>query len=111
MENEEVVEQPKKFLILADDGDCMQDVDVYKFYEADSDRTKLKVEVRRAMVETFYIGSKYSERSVIRVTPVRVLLDKKEVDVMADVKTGTLYHKTGECLSSSRRRIIKWEKS
>lgn len=110
MENDNEVEEPQKFFVLAEDGDCMQDVDVYKFYESNSDRTKLKVEVRRAMVETYYIGSKHRETSIIRVTPVRVLLGKKEVDVMADVRTGTLYHKTGECLSSDRRRVIKWEK-
>lgn len=114
MENEneevEVVEEPQKFFVLAEDGDCMQDVDVYKFYETNTDRSKLKVEVRRAMVETFYITNGYRETTIIRVTPVRVLLGKKQVDVMADVKTGTLYHKTGECLSSDRRRVIKWEK-
>lgn len=111
MENEtEAVEEPQKFLVLAEDGDCMQDVDVYKFYETNTDRSKLKAEVRRAMVETFYITSGYKETTIVRVTPVRVLLGKKQVDVMADVKTGTLYHKTGECLSSDRRRVIKWEK-
>jgi len=102
--------KPEKFLILAEDGDCLQDMDVYKFYAGNTNHTKLIVDTRRAMVETYYLSSKYKERSIINVTPVRVLLGKRVVEVMADVRTGTLYHKTGECLSSDRRRVIKWEK-
>jgi len=99
-----------KVLILSEDGDCLQDVDVYKFYEGNTNHTKLKVETRRAMVETYYISTKYKERSIINVTPVKIMTAGKIFEVMADVRTGTLYRKTGECLSSDRRRVIKWEK-
>lgn len=105
--------KPEKYLVLADDGDCMQDVDVFKFYtsaEAGRKLLSLTIPIRRAMVETHYLVSGYREQSIIRVTPVNIRVNKKIVEVMADVVTGTLYYKTGKCLSSDRRRIIKWEK-
>jgi hypothetical protein len=65
---------------------------------------------RRAMVETFYAATNSTQRTIIRVTPIKVRLKGTFIDVMADVVTGTLYCKTGECLSSDKRRVIKWEK-
>jgi hypothetical protein len=62
------------------------------------------------MVETFYMLNSYKERRVIKVAPVKIMKDNKVIEVMADIVTGTLYHKTGACLSSDRRRIVKWEK-
>lgn len=102
--------KPEKYLVLAEDGDCMQDVDVFKFYTSAEAGRKLLAPTRRAMVETHYLSSGYREQSIIRVTPVNIRVNKKVVEVMADVVTGTLYYKTGECLSSDRRRVIKWEK-
>jgi hypothetical protein len=99
----ELESTPKKFFVFAEDGDCLQDMDVYRMQ-------KEEPETRRAMVETSYLLSKHKERKVIKVAPVKVLKDNEVIEVMADLVTGTLYHKTGECLSSDRRRIIKWEK-
>jgi hypothetical protein len=107
---EQPVAKPNKFLIPAEDADCLQDMDVYRFYEPNTERKNLIVPTKRAMVETYYLSSKYREQAIIKVTPVRVMIHNKVIDVMADVVTGTLYHKTGECLSSDRRRVIKWEK-
>ena len=100
---EKPAENPNKFLILSEDGDCLIDMDVFRLQREE-------VSTRRAMVETYYLATKFKERSIINVTPVRVLHDKTVIEVMADIKTGTLYHKTGECLSSDKRRVIKWEK-
>lgn len=100
---EKPAENPNKFLILSEDGDCLLDMDVFRLQREEAP-------TRRAMVETYYLATKFKERSIINVTPVQVLHDRKVIEVMADIKTGTLYHKTGECLSSDKRRVIKWEK-
>ena len=91
------------FKVLSPEADCLQDTDVHNMQ-------KENPETKRAMVETFYITNGYKEHSIIRVTPINVMKDNKVIEVMADVITGTLYHKTGECLSSDKRRIVKWEK-
>ena len=93
----------EKFLILSMEGDCLQDLDTYRIQKQD-------LVTRRAAVETSYLSSKYKERTIINVVPVRVMHNKEVIEVMADVVTGTLYHKTGECLSSSNRRVVKWGK-
>lgn len=100
---EQQTQQPKGFMVLSVEADCLQDVDLYRLQ-------KEEPETRRAMVETFYLSSKHKERKVIKVAPVKVMKDNEVIEVMADLVTGTLYHKTGECLSSDRRRIVKWEK-
>jgi hypothetical protein len=105
--------KPKELLFfkqLADDGRCLRDADVHAFYEGGYSRGKLVVHTRRALVETKYSAGLSKEQTVIKVTPVLIRTMTGSEEVHADVVTGTLYYPTGECLSSSNRRVIKWEK-
>lgn len=102
--------QPEGFFVPSEEADCLRDVDTYKFYRTtDKGKRELDVPTRKAMVMTYYAATDHTEKSIINVAPVRVLLQGSVVEVMADVVTGTLYHKTGECLSSDKRRVTKWQ--
>ena len=111
MESEqEQPKRPKGVLLLSSDGDCLSDIDVYKFYRYEGHKRVIKVPTKEATVETRYNNGFVVEQSQIKVAPVKVLTENGIQQVMADVITGTLYHKDGTCLSSSNRRVIKWHK-
>lgn len=102
---------PPFFKHLAEDGDCLRDTDVHNLYEGEYSKRKLAYPTRRAVVETSYSHGKVKEQTTIRVTPVLIRTLTGATEVHADVVTGTLYRPNGECLSSSNRRVIKWEKN
>lgn len=86
---------------LSPEAHCLLDIEVYRFWN--DTRTRLNVRAKTVRVFTYGIGYSY-----IQVYKVLIKLRGEHKYVYADVKTGTLYDDTGNCLSSNNRCITNW---
>ena len=82
-------------LIPIENGPCISDVFLLKW-------GRDGVEKKRCVMKTL---TGLVERDVYKIR----VLNKKPMTVFCDTVTGSLFNWQGKCLSSSQRRIVRWQ--
>jgi len=95
----------EKPFLLSSDANCLSDKSVEILIHS----TELMDKAPHKIAHIKGIGGETSKRRVVRVW-ILDPLNSGPIQVYADIVTGTLYMDDGECLSSDKRKVIKWSR-